>query len=136
MHNPAAELQAVAQTAALEEALVHIEQALAGLHAALVGRDSVVIEREADKLHQALARAVGLFAQAARRGGLPPELRHRLAHASAQVARQREALARATAALDRALDVLLPGSHNPATPSLYGPAGGPSGRNGLGGLLA
>jgi hypothetical protein len=36
-------------------------------------------------------------------------LRRRLALASAQVASQRDALARATAALDRAIDVLMPG---------------------------
>jgi hypothetical protein len=35
-------------------------------------------------------------------------MRLRLAQASAQLARQREALARATAALDRAIDVLMP----------------------------
>jgi hypothetical protein len=39
---------------------------------------------------------------------LPPALRHRLASASGQVAAQRESLARATAALDRAIDVLIP----------------------------
>ena len=39
---------------------------------------------------------------------MPPALRRRLASASGQVAAQRESLARATAALDRAIDVLLP----------------------------
>ena len=39
---------------------------------------------------------------------MPPALRDRLATASGQVVAQRESLARATAALDRALDVLLP----------------------------
>jgi hypothetical protein len=35
-------------------------------------------------------------------------LRHRLASAGGEVAAQRESLARATAALDRAIDVLMP----------------------------
>jgi hypothetical protein len=39
---------------------------------------------------------------------VPSALRNRLAHASGQVAAPRESLARATAALDRAIDVLLP----------------------------
>ena len=39
---------------------------------------------------------------------MPAALRNRLASASGQVAAQRESLARATAALDRAIDVLLP----------------------------
>ena len=45
---------------------------------------------------------------AARRGPVPPALRHRLASTSGKVAAQRESLARATAALDRAIDVLMP----------------------------
>ena len=52
--------------------------------------------------------AVSQFSDAAKSGPLPPALRHRLASASGQVAAQRESLARATAALDRAIDVLLP----------------------------
>jgi hypothetical protein len=39
----------------------------------------------------------------------------RLARASAQLARQREALSRATAALDRAIDVLMPGAAAPVS---------------------
>jgi hypothetical protein len=46
--------------------------------------------------------------QAARRGGPPLPLRRRLGLASAQVAAQRDALARASAALDRAIDALMP----------------------------
>jgi hypothetical protein len=59
---------------------------------------------------------------AAQHGGVPPPMRLRLAHASAQVARQREALARATAALDRAIEVLMPGAH-PAHRSVYSASG-------------
>lgn len=133
MLHSAAEIQAVQAvhgTPALEQALAGVEQALAGLQAALVGRDSGVIERQANTLQQALAAALRLFSQAARQGGLPPELRTRLARAGAQVARQREGLARATAALDRALDVLLPAPTGAAP--LYGAGGLPGGRGGLG----
>jgi hypothetical protein len=56
-----------------------------------------------------LARAVDRFVQAAQRGSVPSALRHRLASTSGQVAAQRESLARATAALDRAIEVLMPG---------------------------
>ena len=51
---------------------------------------------------------------------LSPQLRQRLALASGQVAAQRESLARASAALDRAIDVLLP---SPAPRVAYSAAG-------------
>jgi hypothetical protein len=51
---------------------------------------------------------VSQFSDAAKSGPLPAALRNRLASAGGQVAAQRESLARATAALDRAIDVLLP----------------------------
>jgi hypothetical protein len=59
-------------------------------------------------LHRSLTGAVEHFRAAAQRGALPSPLRDRLALASARVAAQRQALARATASLDRAIDVLLP----------------------------
>ena len=89
------------------------------------------MEHEAALLHQALAGAMLEFNRAARQGGIPPELRQRLMIAGGQVAAQRETLARATAALDRAIDVLLPDS----AADLYG-AGGAGGRAGQGSLLA
>ena len=52
---------------------------------------------------------------------MPPLLRSRLARAGGQVAAQREALARATASLDRAIDVLIPRA--PAA-NLYSAGGG------------
>ena len=69
-----------------------------------------------------LAQAVGHFSRAARDGGVPSPLRQRLALASGRVAAQREALARATAALDRAIDVLLP---DHPLHGVYGAAGAP-----------
>jgi hypothetical protein len=94
--------------AELEETLSAVEQRLTGLGLALLERDSAAVDAQASELHRALARAVDHFARAARQGALPPPLRQRLMRASSQVAAQRESFARATAALDRAIDVLLP----------------------------
>lgn len=92
----------------LEETLAAVELRLAELGQALRERNPSAIDQQADALHRALARAVDHFAQAARQGRVPGDLRLRLAQASGQVAAQRESLARATAALDRAIDVLMP----------------------------
>ena len=100
---------------ALEASLVDVESSLAALGEALRARDPVAIDRDASGLQSALTRAVDHFSRAARIGPIPPALRHRLVNASGQVAAQRESLARATAALDRAIDVLIPSE----TPSLY-----------------
>ena len=81
---------------------------LAGLSTALGGRDLSAIAHHSQGLQQALTHAVDRFSLAARHGQVPEPLRRRLASASALVAAQRESLARATAALDRAIDVLLP----------------------------
>ena len=94
--------------AELETALVAVETRLASLGEALCERDSAGIELHSSELHRALAAAVDHFARAARSGSVPPALRTRLVSTSGQVAAQRESLARATAALDRAIDVLLP----------------------------
>jgi len=92
----------------LEARLAAVESRLAALGQALRSRDAAGIDLHASELHRALASAVSHFSDAARSGPLPPALRTRLAQASGQVAAQRESLARATAALDRAIDVLLP----------------------------
>ncbi len=103
-------LQSVMQPG-LEPALAAVEQRLAALGESLRARDTAGIDLHATELHRALALAVEHFANAARSGSVPAALRHRLALASGQVAAQRESLARATAALDRAIDVLLPRDH-------------------------
>ena len=105
---------------ALEEALATVESRLVALGEALRERDAAAIEGHATELHRALARAVDHFTRAARIGQVPPGLRRRLASASGQVAAQRESLARATAALDRAIEVLMPRD----TPGLYSSIGG------------
>ena len=97
----------------LEARLSEVETRLAALGNALRARDPVGIDLHAAELHRALASAVSRFSDAARSGPLPPALRQPLASASGHVAAQRESLARATAALDRAIDVLLPGDSVP-----------------------
>ena len=130
--------RAVAQHAAaeLERPLLAVEDRLTALGMALHRQDDLQdLDRTAAELHTALAAAVDHFTRAARAGGVPPVLRQRLATASGQVAAQREALARATASLDRAMDVLIP-RQPAAQAALYSASGGP-GRSGLaGGVLA
>lgn len=92
----------------LEDTLTRVELHLAGLGTAVGARDLDAIGHHAAELQQALTHAVDRFSLAARLGQVPDALRRRLAAASGQVAAQRESLARATAALDRAIDVLLP----------------------------
>ncbi|WP_234414062.1 hypothetical protein [Ideonella sp. A 288] len=99
------------RTVELEQVVQHVEQGLVSLADALRERDGAAIEHEAGELHRALANAVQCFMHVAEHGGVPEPLRRRLARASATVARQRESLARATAALDRAIDVLMPAPH-------------------------
>ena len=117
---------AEADSGPLDRALIDVESGLALLGEALRRRDNAAIEAHCVELHRALGHAVDVFTQAARQGRIPAALRERLSIASRHVAAQRESLARATAALDRAIDVLLPTD----TPELYSsrlrPAGLPS----------
>lgn len=99
-----------ASTDELEPPLAALEERLGALSSALRQRDAGLIEVEAAALHRALASAVDGFGRAAHRGTIPHPLRRRLMAATGQVAAQREVLARATASLDRAIDVLLPGA--------------------------
>ena len=116
------ERQAVQQVTELERPLQAVEDSLAALGVALTRQDARAVDEVAAQLHAALAAAIDHFARAARSGGVPPQLRQRLATASGQVAAQREALARATASLDRAMDVLMPVRSAPAA-GLYGAYG-------------
>ena len=114
-------LTAPADSPELEARLAAVESRLSALGNALRARDPVAIDLQASELHRALAAAVSHFSDAARSGPVPPALRDRLAQASGQVVAQRESLARATAALDRALDVLLP-REGAGLYSIYGAA--------------
>jgi hypothetical protein len=124
------ELRALQQAAELEGPLAAVEQQLVALGLALHQQNAAAVETAAADLHAALAAAMDHFGRAARAGGVPPPLRQRLAQAGGQVAAQREALARATASLDRAIDVLLPRT---AQGKLYSAAGGAERHAGLGG---
>ncbi len=104
----------------IEHLIDQVERRLAGLAESLRGRDSAAIESEAHELQMALTQAVEGFMRAARNGGVPEPMRRRLARASALVASQRESLARATAALDRAIEVLMP---PPQAGTLYAASG-------------
>jgi hypothetical protein len=95
-------------TQELEPPLAALESRLSALGLSLRERDAERIEAEATALHRALAAAIDSFGRAARQGVVPSAMRNRLMTAGAQVAAQREALARATASLDRAIDVLFP----------------------------
>lgn len=94
--------------AELEHPLQVVEERLMALGVALQRQDAEAMDHVAAELQVALSAAVDRFGRAARSGGVPPGLRQRLAAAGGQVAAQREALARATASLDRAIDVLIP----------------------------
>lgn len=116
-----AEMQALDRLSQeLERPMAALEERIAALGEALRERDADRIESEAAALHRALAGAVDQFGRATRQGPIPAPLRRRLMMAGAQVAAQREALARATASLDRAIDVLLP---SPAASGIYSAAG-------------
>ena len=133
MIHSSAEVAAVQHAAELERPLAAVEEQLLALGAALHRQDIGAVDRAAADLHLALAAAVDHFAQVARRGGVPLPLRHRLALASGQVAAQREALARATASLDRAIEVLIPRTSHGA---LYSATGGSDRPSYTGGMLA
>lgn len=105
----------------LEATLAAVETQLTSLGDSLRANDMAAVDHHASELHRALARAVDHFTHAARSGPVPSPLRQRLMRASGLVASQRESLARATAALDRAIDVLMPRA---SPPSVYSAGGG------------
>jgi hypothetical protein len=92
----------------LEHLLTAVELDLNALGDSLRQHDSDRIERHASDLRDALTRAIDGFTRASRAGQVPAALRARLKKASGEVAVQREALLRATVALDGAMEVLLP----------------------------
>lgn len=106
----------------LEPLLVQVEQHLEGLGLALKQRDPQAIDLHASQLHRALVLALESFASAAQSGPIASTLRARLARAGSQIAVQRDCLARAAAALDRAIDVMLPRSAA-SGPGLYSASG-------------
>lgn len=107
----------------LEASLGHVEAHLGALGDALKLQDAVATEAAASNLHRALGNAMECFSRAARRGAVPPALRRRLAVTGGQVAAQREAVARATSALDRAIDILIPDMAASRQVPMYGAHG-------------
>ena len=108
----------VASVAPVAAALNLLEAQLSALSHALQGRDAQALQVAADQLVAALDSA-GPVLRAP--GALTPALRRHLAFAVGRVAAHREALARATASVDRAIEVLLPGSQPAA--ATYSAAG-------------
>ncbi len=136
LHTPQ-EQRALAQAPELEGPLVAVESRLTALSLALYEQDAAAVERVASELHAALAAAVQHFQRAARNGGVPTGLRQRLALAGSQVAAQREALARATASLDRAIDVLMPDLNAaPRGAAMYSVTGATERSPGRGSMMA
>lgn len=119
-----AEQHALRQTSDLESALTAVEARLADLTEALKNHDADATEAASTKLHRALALAVDHSTRAARNGGMPPALRRRLAIAGGKVAALREAIARATASLDKSIEILLPETAAKQSP-VYGAQGNP-----------
>jgi hypothetical protein len=111
----------------LEASISQVEQHLEGLGQAMRAHNAEGVELEALALQRALAAAVQRLNHARRTGEVPPGLRQRLALATGQMASQRESLARATAALDRAIDVLMPS----ATPRVAYTSSGSLAQRGL-----
>ena len=86
-------------------ALAALDEQLAELGQALQGRDAQVLNSAADRLVVALDAAQPVLREP---GALTPALRRHLVFTVGRVAAHREALARATASVDRAIEVLLP----------------------------
>jgi hypothetical protein len=105
----------------LDDAVAQIENHVAALGAALRDRDAVALEAATQTLQRTLAASIHRFAAAARAaGGVPLPMQRRIAVIGGQVSAQREQLARASAALERALSVLAAGAPQGST---YGQAG-------------
>ena len=96
------------EVSALETSLAAVELAIATLGATLATRDIVAVETASTALHDAMRAAMNQFAQVARGGRMPAELRNRFALANAQIGAQREALIRASALVEQNLEILIP----------------------------
>jgi predicted negative regulator of RcsB-dependent stress response len=122
-----------AAVAPLDEAVAQIEGHVAALSAALRDRDAIALEAATQTLQRTLAASIHRFAAAARAaGGVPLPMQRRIAVIGGQVSAQREQLARASAALERALTVLAAGAPQAST---YGQAGHNE-RAGTGGFIS
>ena len=96
------------EVSALETSLASVELAIATLGQTLAGRDIAAVESASSALHDAMRAAMNQFAQVARGGKMPVELRSRFALANARITAQREALIRASTLVEQNLEILLP----------------------------
>ena len=96
------------EISALETSLAAVELAIATLGETLAGRDIAAVEAASTALHDAMRAAMNQFAQVARGGKMPVELRNRFALANGQITAQREALIRASALVEQNLEILIP----------------------------
>ncbi|WP_137894120.1 hypothetical protein [Ramlibacter sp. 2FC] len=112
MRTPAPAIERPAQP--LEALIRSLESQLESLAQALRERDSEAISAGSARLQRSLQQAMAVLSSAtAQGGGLPDGLRPRLAKLQGAVAAERESLARASAAVQRAMNVLMP-----ATPAV------------------
>jgi hypothetical protein len=114
-----AELHALVRTAELEPAMARLERCLEDMSQAMSRREAQPLEATAALLQRTLSHTLADFQRAARQQAVPADLRRRLILAAAQVAAQREALARATASMDRAIEAMLPQAATAAATSVY-----------------
>jgi hypothetical protein len=99
----------------LEQAITQIEAHVAALGATLRARDAAALEAASQTLQRTLAASVQRFAAAARAaGGVPLPLRRRIALINGQLGAHREQLVRGSAALERAMTLLIPAGAAPA----------------------
>ncbi len=113
-------------------ALISLERALADVGTALREQDVAAVNAHGTTLQRELARLAEPLAQALRHN-TDPALRTRVAHLYVQAGAQRQAVARALAAQQRALEILLP---VPPPAQLYSNIGGTSALPRRGLLLA
>jgi hypothetical protein len=102
------------------ESLEAVARQLDALGTALAGAGADRLQAETAALQRALAAAIGPLRRQVQAGGTDTTLQRRIAALNARVAAQREVLARAGAATERALGVLLPDA---APPAGYGAGG-------------
>jgi 7-cyano-7-deazaguanine synthase in queuosine biosynthesis len=116
------------QVKALNQALSLLEDKLEQLSAPLLSLDHDRIVACSADFQQALVQSVSVFRQLKETPQTPKDLVRRVRRAKGRVQALREALSRMTAAMDRALEVLIP-KHAVATYGRYQSAPvGPSGR--------
>lgn len=107
MSTPAPAIERLAQP--LEALIQALEDQLQSLAQAMRERDSAAIAAGAARLQRSLQQAMTVLSSATAQGAdLPHGLQPRLARLQGAVAAQRESLARASAAVQRAMNVLMP----------------------------